>query len=109
MSVTREKIIIEILYDMFIFFRYVCRFSCISNKSYDFQDVGEDTDDMYDELLNNYGKVVYKKKDQKPASEEIDDDSESLSCKPIKCFVSYFAYHEREKNFTSVYHLLSNG
>ncbi|CAK8534770.1 unnamed protein product [Lathyrus sativus] len=42
-------------------------------------DVGEDTEDMYDELLNNYGKVVYKKKDQKPASEEIDDDSESLS------------------------------
>ncbi|XP_058752021.1 protein Iojap, chloroplastic [Vicia villosa] len=44
-----------------------------------FSDVGEDTDDMYDELLNKYGKVVYKKKDQKPANEEIDDDSESLS------------------------------
>lgn len=44
-----------------------------------FSDVGEDTDDMYDELLSNYGQVVYKRNDQKPASAEIDDDSESLS------------------------------
>ncbi|GAU39359.1 hypothetical protein TSUD_56860 [Trifolium subterraneum] len=42
-------------------------------------DVGEDTDDMYDELLSNYGEVVYKRKDQKPASAELDDDAESLS------------------------------
>jgi hypothetical protein len=41
---------------------------------------------MYDELLNNYGQVVYKRKDQKPASAEIDDDSESLSCKLITSF-----------------------
>lgn len=68
------------------------RFGCISNKSYNFQDVSEDTDDMYDELLNNYGKVVYKKKDQKPASEEIDDDSESLSCKLMRSFLYYSAY-----------------
>jgi hypothetical protein len=57
---------------------------CISKKPYNFQDVGEDTDDMYDELLNNYGEVVYKRKDQKPASAELDDDAESLSCKPIR-------------------------
>ncbi|XP_045800634.1 protein Iojap, chloroplastic [Trifolium pratense] len=44
-----------------------------------FSDVGEDTDDMYDELLSNYGEVVYKRKDQKPASAELDDDAESLS------------------------------
>ncbi|XP_004488829.1 protein Iojap, chloroplastic [Cicer arietinum] len=49
-------------------------------KDNSFSDVGEeDTDEMYDELLNNYGKVVYKRKDQKPASAEIDDDAESLS------------------------------
>lgn len=51
------------------------------------QDVSEDTDDMYDELLNNYGKVVYKRKDQKPASAEVDDDAESLSCKLKSSFV----------------------
>ncbi|MED6205382.1 hypothetical protein PIB30_016968 [Stylosanthes scabra] len=44
-----------------------------------FTDVGEDTDEMYDELFKNYGKVVFKRKDQKPASAEIDDDAESLS------------------------------
>lgn len=36
---------------------------------------------MYDELINNYGKVVFSRKDKKPASAEIDDDAESLSCK----------------------------
>lgn len=44
-----------------------------------FSDVNEDTDDMYDELINNYGKVVFSRKDKKPASAEIDDDAESLS------------------------------
>ncbi|MED6149686.1 hypothetical protein PIB30_064847 [Stylosanthes scabra] len=44
-----------------------------------FSDVGEDTDEMYDELFKNYGKVVFKRKDQKPASAEVDDDAESLS------------------------------
>lgn len=60
---------------------------------YTLQDVGEDkdTDDMYDELLNNYGKVVYKSKDRKPASAEVDDDAESLSCKLISSFVNSFA------------------
>lgn len=42
-------------------------------------DVSEDTDDMFDDLLRTHGKVVYKRNDQKPASEEIDDDAESLS------------------------------
>lgn len=41
--------------------------------------VSEDTDDMFDDLLRTHGKVVYKRNDQKPASEEIDDDAESLS------------------------------
>ena len=45
------------------------------------QDVNGDTDEMYDELINNYGKVVFSRKDKKPASAEIDDDAESLSCK----------------------------
>ncbi|KAL2331106.1 hypothetical protein Fmac_018687 [Flemingia macrophylla] len=44
-----------------------------------FSDVNEDTDDMYDDLINNYGKVVFSRKDKKPASAEIDDDAESLS------------------------------
>ncbi|CAJ1958078.1 unnamed protein product [Sphenostylis stenocarpa] len=42
-------------------------------------DVNEDTDDMYEDLINNYGKVVFSRKDKKPASAEIDDDAESLS------------------------------
>lgn len=48
---------------------------------YTLQDVNGDTDEMYDELINNYGKVVFSRKDKKPASAEIDDDAESLSCK----------------------------
>ncbi|OIS96808.1 PREDICTED: protein Iojap, chloroplastic [Nicotiana attenuata] len=42
-------------------------------------DVSEDTDDMFDDLLKKHGKVVYRRNDQKPATEEIDDDAESLS------------------------------
>lgn len=44
------------------------------------QDVSEDTDDMFDDLLKKHGKVVYRRNDQKPATEEVDDDAESLSC-----------------------------
>jgi hypothetical protein len=47
------------------------------------QNVSEDTDDKYDELFNKYGKVVFRRNDQKPQSEEVDDDAESLSCKLI--------------------------
>lgn len=47
------------------------------------QNVSEDTDDMYDELFNKYGKVVFRRKDQKPQSAEVDDDAESLSCKLV--------------------------
>ena len=36
---------------------------------------------MYDELFKNYGNVVFRRKDQKPGSVEIDNDAESLSCK----------------------------
>lgn len=47
------------------------------------QNVSEDTDDMYDELFNKYGKVVFRRNDQKPQSAEVDDDAESLSCKLV--------------------------
>ncbi|KAE9590536.1 hypothetical protein Lal_00022981 [Lupinus albus] len=42
-------------------------------------DVNEDTDEMYDELFDKYGKVVFSRKDRKPSSAEVDDDAESLS------------------------------
>ncbi|XP_057948113.1 protein Iojap, chloroplastic isoform X2 [Malania oleifera] len=44
-----------------------------------FSNVNEDTDDMFDGLFDKYGKVVFKRNDQKPPSAEADDDAESLS------------------------------
>ncbi|KAI4374160.1 hypothetical protein MLD38_012186 [Melastoma candidum] len=41
--------------------------------------MNEDTDEMFDELFNKYGKVVFSRKDKRPPTAEIDDDSESLS------------------------------
>ncbi|XP_034679449.1 protein Iojap, chloroplastic [Vitis riparia] len=41
--------------------------------------VSEDTDDMYDELFEKYGKVVLRRSDKKPHSAEVDDDAESLA------------------------------
>lgn len=41
--------------------------------------VSEDTDDMYDELFEKYGKVVLRRSDKKPQSAEVDDDAESLA------------------------------
>lgn len=41
--------------------------------------VSEDTDEMFDNLLKKYGKVVYRRNDQKSPTAEIDDDAESLS------------------------------
>eukprot|EP00262_Sarcandra_glabra_P006168 TRINITY_DN18298_c0_g1_i1.p1 TRINITY_DN18298_c0_g1~~TRINITY_DN18298_c0_g1_i1.p1 ORF type:complete len:220 (+),score=48.13 TRINITY_DN18298_c0_g1_i1:119-778(+) len=38
-----------------------------------------DTDEVFDELFDKYGKVVFKRNDQKPPSAEADDDAESLS------------------------------
>ncbi|KDP25115.1 hypothetical protein JCGZ_22650 [Jatropha curcas] len=38
-----------------------------------------DTDEMFDDLFNKYGKVVYRRNDQKPPIAEVDDDAESLS------------------------------
>lgn len=38
-----------------------------------------DTDDMFDDLFKKYGKVVFRRNDQKSATSEIDDDAESLS------------------------------
>ncbi|CAF2101846.1 BnaA05g26270D [Brassica napus] len=42
-------------------------------------DVSEDTDEMFDELFNKYGKVVYKSDDLKSPAAEVDDDAESLA------------------------------
>ncbi|KAJ8755579.1 hypothetical protein K2173_022158 [Erythroxylum novogranatense] len=39
----------------------------------------ENTDDIFDDLFNKYGKVVFRRSDGKPPSAEVDDDSESLS------------------------------
>ncbi|XP_022717478.1 protein Iojap, chloroplastic [Durio zibethinus] len=41
--------------------------------------VNEDTDEMFDDLMTKYGKVVFKKNDRKSPSAELDDDAESLS------------------------------
>ncbi|KAB1216002.1 Protein Iojap, chloroplastic [Morella rubra] len=41
--------------------------------------VSEDADDMCDDLFNKFGKIVFKRTDQKPLSAEVDDDAESLS------------------------------
>lgn len=45
------------------------------------QNASEDTDDMYDDLIEKYGKVVYTRNDQKSPIAEVDDDAESLACK----------------------------
>ncbi|EOA24691.1 hypothetical protein CARUB_v10017967mg [Capsella rubella] len=41
--------------------------------------VSEDTDEMFDELFNKYGKVVFKSDDVKSPTAEVDDDAESLA------------------------------
>ncbi|XP_044504386.1 protein Iojap, chloroplastic [Mangifera indica] len=41
--------------------------------------LSEDTDEMFDELFKKYGKVVFRRNDQKLPSAEVDDDVESLS------------------------------
>ncbi|KAL2475905.1 Protein Iojap [Abeliophyllum distichum] len=41
--------------------------------------VSEDTDDMFDDLFKKYGKVVFRRNDQKSPSAEVDDDAESLA------------------------------
>lgn len=47
------------------------------------QNVSEDTDDMFDDLFDRYGKVVYQSNDRTSPSTELDDDAESLSCELI--------------------------
>ncbi|XP_021738174.1 protein Iojap, chloroplastic-like [Chenopodium quinoa] len=42
-------------------------------------DINEDTDDMFDDLFEKHGKVVFRSKDQKTSGAEIDDDAESLT------------------------------
>ncbi|CAK7357602.1 unnamed protein product [Dovyalis caffra] len=39
----------------------------------------EDTDEMFDDLFNKYGEVVFRSNDTKPPTAEVDDDAESLS------------------------------
>ncbi|CAN4102511.1 unnamed protein product [Withania somnifera] len=58
---------------------FPCKDHIFSRRSSMEFNVSEDTDDMFDDLLRKHGKVVYKSNDQKPVSEEIDDDAESLS------------------------------
>ncbi|XP_021819211.1 protein Iojap, chloroplastic [Prunus avium] len=41
--------------------------------------VSEDTDDMFDDLFDRYGKVLYQSNDRTSPSTELDDDAESLS------------------------------
>ncbi|CAF2155461.1 unnamed protein product [Brassica napus] len=41
--------------------------------------VSEDSDEMFDDLFNKYGKVVYKSDDLKSPTAEVDDDAESLA------------------------------
>ncbi|ESQ48734.1 hypothetical protein EUTSA_v10021431mg [Eutrema salsugineum] len=41
--------------------------------------VSEDSDEMFDDLFNKYGKVVYRSDDQKSPAAEVDDDAESLA------------------------------
>ncbi|GAB2221896.1 hypothetical protein Droror1_Dr00013090 [Drosera rotundifolia] len=41
--------------------------------------ISEDTDDMFDDLFKKYGKVVFRSKDQRRQSAEVDDDAQSLS------------------------------
>ncbi|XP_059666659.1 protein Iojap, chloroplastic [Cornus florida] len=41
--------------------------------------LSEDTDDMFDNLFERYGKVIFTRNDQKPSSAEVADDAESLS------------------------------
>lgn len=48
------------------------------------QNSNVDTDDMFDDLFKKYGKVVFRRNDQKPATSEIDDDAESLACKLLE-------------------------
>ena len=45
--------------------------------------MSQDTDDMYDDLFKKYGKVVYRSKDQKPPTADVDDDAECLACEPF--------------------------
>lgn len=46
-------------------------------KANNLQNAGADTDDMYDDLFKKYGKVVYKRKEQKSPTAEVDDDAKS--------------------------------
>lgn len=43
------------------------------------ENVNENTDDMYDDLFDKFGKVVFRRKNIKPHKMEVDDDAESLS------------------------------
>ncbi|CAK9174969.1 unnamed protein product [Ilex paraguariensis] len=53
--------------------------SSISSRMALGSNVSEDTDDMFDDLLKKYGKVVFRRNDQKSPTAEVDDDAESLS------------------------------
>lgn len=50
---------------------------------YSLQNVSEDADDMFDDILKKHGKVVFRRNDQKSSGAEFDDDAESLSRKLV--------------------------
>ncbi|KAF8409837.1 hypothetical protein HHK36_002355 [Tetracentron sinense] len=54
-------------------------FSVLHSQRGPENNASDDTDDMFDDLFDKYGKVVYRRNDQKPPREEADDDAESLS------------------------------
>ncbi|CAA7016278.1 unnamed protein product [Microthlaspi erraticum] len=57
------------------------RICAVGNEAEDgfLSNISEDSDEMFDDLFNKYGKVVYKSDDQKSPTAEVDDDAESLA------------------------------
>ncbi|XP_068651736.1 protein Iojap, chloroplastic [Aristolochia californica] len=55
------------------------RFHSLRSQKRPENNVSGDTDEMYDDLLDKYGKVVFRRTDQKTPIAEADDDAESLS------------------------------
>lgn len=51
------------------------------NTTWIVQNMREDSDEMFDDLFNKYGKVVFRSNDIKSPTAEVDDDAESLACK----------------------------
>lgn len=87
LSVTGLELVFRNLYVMSM----TCAFGLILILAL-MQNMSEDTDDMFDDLIEKYGKVVYRRNDNKSASEEVDDDAESLSCKLLPVLIAQFTF-----------------